>query len=481
MCGIAGVVLKDKRKHLNDKMKLDALTLLEELQDRGRSAWGVYIEKSGKHNSHLFCGEQAKDIPGELFKMPNSLTEYLNNSKPTIYLDNVHTMLMHTRASTTGDPKDNKNNHPFNTKDFILAHNGVIRNHTEILKKHKIETDIECDSYAILACIQYHYNKNNNVLESIKKMAKEILGSYACWLYHKETKDIYLFRNSTSTPLEYMEDKLNGAFWFASDDDYIVHAFNDGTELHDVTTLAQVTIFRLRNGELEDLGSLPYPTHTDSNYTSGRRERQYNNYSSGQLVDTSEINESLINLFRLFEIYDTDVTDVKTGIYVIDRDVVLLVKPEKLMKLLDKAGFERYKQKTTLYNEVFYQYEISPMEDINKLVEKLVKAVNIKTGEEDDDDIEFTIVSNNDTEFDDAFIDLADTFECGFEITSKRYVLIYPEEKSVPNWIKQCVKKNGLQFQKDNRLQVKRNNNHQMSGLRGVLEDMNLIRSGINA
>ena len=114
MCGIAGLVSLEKEDTFDKKDKISAVSILCDLQDRGTHAWGTYIEKD-KHNSHQDCGKHDDTLPGEIWKMPLSVKNFIGKRKGKIHLENVNTFLMHTRSSTQGEPSNNINNHPFNT------------------------------------------------------------------------------------------------------------------------------------------------------------------------------------------------------------------------------------------------------------------------------------------------------------------------------------------------------------------------------
>ena len=57
------------------------------------------------------------------------------------------------------------NNHPFHSKDFVLAHNGMISNDEQLKSKFNLNYKVETDSYVILSMIQKEYSKCNNVVE----------------------------------------------------------------------------------------------------------------------------------------------------------------------------------------------------------------------------------------------------------------------------------------------------------------------------
>jgi len=73
MCGIGGIILLDRRKTLDKELQISTLSLMYNLQKRGTSAWGVYIEKTG-HQDGLYCGDKSPyPMTGELFKRKDSV------------------------------------------------------------------------------------------------------------------------------------------------------------------------------------------------------------------------------------------------------------------------------------------------------------------------------------------------------------------------------------------------------------------------
>ena len=368
MCGIGGIIQLDRRKVFDEETQLNAISLLGEMEKRGTHAWGVYIEKKSG-NYHTDCGVKDKTIPGELFKMPDSIGEFLNDNGGLLYLDKTHTILMHTRQETGGDPNINVNNHPFNTKNFILAHNGIISNDRELVKKYNIETDIECDSYIIVALIQKWYDEGFSVKNSIIKMSEELDGGYACWLYDKDKRKLYLFRNNRN-PIQYYKDEDKGLLIFASEDDYIVDTYDDKEKLTnvEVESLDINEIFELGRDGLKSIGKLKSPaTTTWSAYNCNNR-----NYNTNTNIST--IDSSLKKLYKLFMPYDNIPEQIQTIISVIQNEVVILVSNNALVKLLNKTVFKDTKQ-DGMYKSEYTKYRISPKEEINKMVDTLIDGV----------------------------------------------------------------------------------------------------------
>ena len=416
MCGIGGVIQLDKRKKLDKDIQLGALTLLFELQDRGTDAWGIYIEKDGKHNNELFCGKPSETEGGELFKTPASVTEFFNDDSK-IYLDKSNTILMHTRATTQGNEDININNHPFSTKDFVLAHNGTITNSTQLKTKHNIDTNgIECDSYIIIALIQKFFDEGLSIVEAIQKMANEICGGMACWLYYKPKKQLYLYRKTN--PLEYLIDNDNNILMFASLEKNIENSYVGIRELSkdDIKSLDSEKIYRLNGNEMKEVGELT----TTTQYNSGYEDNDWNNrrQSDGNYCNLFPVNNSLIDLFRVFESYD-DGTGVDTVIAAHKDIVCIMVNVEELQLLLDTCGFESYKLQNKVSNNEYWQYTITPKIKLNQLVNNIMNLLTC--------DISIDNGSNGDADelFDTALQDMAETMDCKLIVSFSQIQFIH--------------------------------------------------------
>jgi len=176
----------------------------------------------------------------------DTLVDELVEAKTNIFL-------CHTRLATRGDPKDNKNNHPFQLGDFIFAHNGVLY-YTDPFEN---PTDIETDSFWLLYWIWWEYQRVGLVPEAITRGLSHVSGTYACWLHDRVGRETYLFR--IKNPL------METHYWrgrdivvFGSDWLSIVDAFGVPKLVRrfkffvpEVKILKSRTIYILRDGELE--------------------------------------------------------------------------------------------------------------------------------------------------------------------------------------------------------------------------------------
>lgn len=87
----------------------------------------------------------------------------------------------HTRMTTQGDARKNRNNHPFlgcvENKPFALAHNGVLWNDGILRRtKHLPKTKIQTDSYVAVQLLEQQKALD---FDSLAKMAEQVEGSFS--------------------------------------------------------------------------------------------------------------------------------------------------------------------------------------------------------------------------------------------------------------------------------------------------------------
>lgn len=159
-CGLIGFSGKTNF----DKEKINLLMLWNSFE-RGKDATGIYTPKNG------------------LVKFAKLATEFLVNTP----FEEDTLLIAHVRAKTVGTNTD-KNAHPFNEDNVVLAHNGTLKNHYDLLRKYKLEWNkYDVDSHVI--CGIMAQEKNFKVLT-------EIEGAAAMLMHDKDNpKIMYVFRN----------------------------------------------------------------------------------------------------------------------------------------------------------------------------------------------------------------------------------------------------------------------------------------------
>ena len=159
MCCLFGLI--DSKHCFSGEQKskmLHALATASEV--RGTDATGIAYNASGKLIIHK------NPIPGH---------------KMVFYARNDTTVAMgHTRMTTQGSERKNRNNHPFygnaNGSSFALAHNGMIYNDKSLRWSFSLPTTkIETDSFIGVQLIE---KKGTLNFSSLKFMAEQLLGTF---------------------------------------------------------------------------------------------------------------------------------------------------------------------------------------------------------------------------------------------------------------------------------------------------------------
>jgi len=163
MCGIAGSSNKEK-----------AFSLYQGNLDRGYYSSGSLIIDELR-----FC--ESKKVQGQ-FKTIPALGD-LSNTNSLYYL-------YHSRGPTTETLTfEEKDNHPFLYRDWVVAHNGIISNFEELKSEHFVNEIFETNTdSSIIPRMLFKFG--------IKEGLSRLKGTFAIWAYNTGTRDIYIARNS---------------------------------------------------------------------------------------------------------------------------------------------------------------------------------------------------------------------------------------------------------------------------------------------
>lgn len=210
MCGIAGFIGKSSNPTITSDL---STRLFYYLVERGHDASGFYAIEKENIESYKSDISSAKII----------------NKKEWVNLWNMNpdVLLLHSRDSTSGDPKIIKNNHPFlsGNKKLALIHNGKIKNFfrlRNLLTSSKYSVESDCDSEVLLRLYQQY---------GLTAMLGSILwnddnaAAIALADRKENHQDLFLFRdNSRPLYIVDMRESLNQIF-FCSTDDIFEHAY----------------------------------------------------------------------------------------------------------------------------------------------------------------------------------------------------------------------------------------------------------------
>lgn len=158
------------------------------------------------------------------------------------------TIMGHTRMTTQGNEKKNRNNHPFKghcgQDVFALAHNGVLYNDRYLRKSMKLpETNIETDSYVAVQLLEQHKALN---FPAIKNMVETVEGSLCFSILDSQAR---LFLVKGDNPLAIYHFK-EGFYLYASTEGILKRAVSKLGLLS-----RQYEIVPCRDGDMFCIGS----------------------------------------------------------------------------------------------------------------------------------------------------------------------------------------------------------------------------------
>ena len=170
MCSLFGLI--DYKNTLTTREKNRILAVLSrECEVRGTDATGIAYN----YNGGLQIYKRPLPARKLQLRVPNG----------------VNVVMGHTRMTTQGHARFNQNNHPFPSKSFALAHNGVLWNDRELRVTENIpKTCIQTDSYVAVQLLEKERALN---FQSIKTMAEKVQGSFVFTVLDKQD-NLYFVR-----------------------------------------------------------------------------------------------------------------------------------------------------------------------------------------------------------------------------------------------------------------------------------------------
>jgi glucosamine--fructose-6-phosphate aminotransferase (isomerizing) len=168
MCGIVGVVGSKKSVAI-------ILEALKKLEYRGYDSAGIAVFENSKFKTVKEKGKIAK--LESVLRKKNIAAE---------------TGIGHTRWATHGRPsKDNA--HPHASSKVCVVHNGIIENHQELrmkLQKCGAKFLSQTDTEVLPHLLEYHFEKTNDIKQSLLATAAEISGTFGLAAIFKGHEDL---------------------------------------------------------------------------------------------------------------------------------------------------------------------------------------------------------------------------------------------------------------------------------------------------
>ena len=244
------------------------------------------METEGSDAGGFYNGKEIIKFP----TTPSSVIalKYNNMIKLDLYeeIRNKKIVLNHNRAATQGHYIDNKNNHPFETKNFVFSHNGVLTGNFH-LKSFNAEDEPETDSWLFLRLLEEKYEEKNDLVDALKYSIKKSDGSLTFWLYDKNTDDVYFYNDNRR--LYYYRSK--GEFWFASLESYLKRNLN--VKLSSIFPFPMNRLYRfsISDFQLRNVCSIPH-YHSTIIYGGSYWNNKYKKEKKVETKDTKQNNNS---------------------------------------------------------------------------------------------------------------------------------------------------------------------------------------------
>jgi len=195
MCGLAGVILKQKTRTEKELFEISGAfeQMLVKANVRGGHATGFAI--IDKHGDYHICKKPLDSF--DFFKNPE-----VHESIDLLYED-VTCLMGHTRYATLGSPSINKNNHPLRTGKTIGTHNGSIHNHKYLFNKFNMKRFAQVDSEAIFRL----YDESKSVKDFTKNRLKKVRGKVAIVWADLEFPDyVYILKANNPLKMAYIPE-----------------------------------------------------------------------------------------------------------------------------------------------------------------------------------------------------------------------------------------------------------------------------------
>lgn len=202
MCCLFGFV--DYGHQLTRKQRSSLLFILSTAcEERGTDATGIAYNFGGKQTIYK------RPLPAHLmwYRVPAEASIVMG----------------HTRMTTQGSALMNQNNHPFmgyaGDQRFMLAHNGVLFNDTDLQKKRKLPaTKIETDSYVAVQLMEQYGEVS---FDSLQYMSEQLEGSFTFTVL-TEQDELYFVKGNNPMCIYHFQEK--GIYIYASTEDILRNA-----------------------------------------------------------------------------------------------------------------------------------------------------------------------------------------------------------------------------------------------------------------
>lgn len=119
--------------------------------------------------------------------------------------------LGHTQAPTSAQRAFSPStSHPFQWKDWVISHNGVLTNDKEIKKILPDKKSYNVvDSSVIAPLIELYFRKTTNEVTAICNALSQLKGTFGIWIYNQKSSNIYLARSGSTVYANFLTNDFS--------------------------------------------------------------------------------------------------------------------------------------------------------------------------------------------------------------------------------------------------------------------------------
>lgn len=145
----------------------------------------------------------------DVVKLSNKLIIEYGKTKKKI--TDFNFFLGHTQAPTSSQREFSpKTTHPFQYKNWIIAHNGVLTN-DKILKKTITDKKAfnNVDSSIIAPLIYNSVKEHNDEILGICKALSLLEGTFGLWIYNQKNAHVYVARSGSTVYADFLNNEFS--------------------------------------------------------------------------------------------------------------------------------------------------------------------------------------------------------------------------------------------------------------------------------
>ncbi len=194
MCGIATIAIgkRSRGRVPYDLLRKTVRALMVELQPRGIDAAGIAVINEKGPESRVF----KKPLRPDRFVVRPMFEETLSLIGPQ-----TNFIMLHARAATVGETRENYNNHPIIADDIVGIHNGTLYNDSQLFADFITDFDQEgdVDSEVIFRLYHYFIRRGESPVEAMAHTGSLLQGAFTGALVDmRQPHRMVMFKNERS-------------------------------------------------------------------------------------------------------------------------------------------------------------------------------------------------------------------------------------------------------------------------------------------